>query len=86
MHSRNHSVGSHHGSKKLEIQHEVSPKRHQKREREGIFLHGEIRKLKPTTFDGVKLGEVVKTWLVEMNKCLYLHENSDNEKAIITNF
>ena len=70
MHSRNHSVGSHHGSKKLEIQHKVSPKIHQKREREGNFLHCEIRKLKPTTFDGVKLGEVVKTWLVEMKKYL----------------
>ena len=75
MHSQNHSFGSHHGSKKLEIQHEVSPKRHQKREREGNVLQGYIRKINPTTFDGVKLGEVVKTWLVEMKKCLYLHEN-----------
>ena len=70
MHSQNHSFGSHHGSKKLEIQHELSSKRHQKREREGNVLQGYIRKINPTTFDGVKLGEVVKIWLVEMKKYL----------------
>ena len=70
MHSQNHSVGIHRGSKKLEIQHEVSPKRHQKREREGNVLQGYIRKINPTTFDGVKLGEVVNIWLVEMKKYL----------------
>ena len=41
-----------------------------RKEREGNVLQGYIRKINPTTFDGVKLGEVVKIWLVEMKKYL----------------
>ena len=43
---------SHNGNEELEIHHDFHPIRHWKRNPDGSMLQGELRKLKPPTFDG----------------------------------
>ena len=86
MHSPHHSFGSHHGNKKLEMQHDVFPREHQKRNTEGNALQDELRKLRPPTFDGENNGEVAELWLQEMKKYISLHDYSDNQEVKITIF
>ena len=49
-------------------------------------LQGDLRKLKPPTFDGNKFGEVTEMWLLEMKKYMRLHDYSDNQEACIAIF
>ena len=46
-------------------------------------LQGELRKLKPPTFDGEKYGELVEMWIIEMKKYLRLQDYVDNEESRI---
>ena len=86
MHSQHHSVGIHHGNVKSKIHHKNSPKRQQEIKRGGNSLQGELRILKPPTFDGEKSGEVVEMWLRKMKKYMKLHDYSDNQEARISIF
>ena len=53
------------------------------RKSEVKVLQGELRKLKPPTFDGEKSGEVTKMWLLEMKNYPRFHDYSDNQEAWI---
>ena len=47
----------------------MSPVRHQRRIHEKEELHGEMRKIKPSTFDGEnKRGEDAESWLLGMRR------------------
>jgi hypothetical protein len=47
-------------------------------------LQGELRKIKPPTFDGDhKKGEYVEAWLFDMRKYFQLHNYSSNLEAKI---
>ena len=47
-------------------------------------LQGELRKIKPCTFDGEnKKGEDAEAWLLSMRKYLQLHNYSSNMEAKI---
>ena len=48
-----------------------------------MMLEGELRKLKPPTFDGQNLGDNAELWLMEMDKYLQLHNYSENQEARI---
>ena len=86
MHSRHHSVGSHHGDKKLEMWHDVLVRGDQKRKKEWNVLQGELRKNKPPTFDGENTGEDAELWLEEMKKYLSLDDYSNNKEVKIAIF
>jgi len=52
----------------------VSPIRRQMRSPEGDILQGELRKVKPPTFNGYdSKGEDDEAWLLEMKKYFQLH-------------
>ena len=80
--SRHHSVGSHYGNENLKFKM-MFILEGIRRERHGNSLQGELKKLKPPTFDGEKYGEVAKIWLLEMNKYLQLHDYFDKQKTKI---
>jgi hypothetical protein len=62
----------------------VSPVRHQRRRHELDILQGELRRLKPPTFDGEhRKGEDVEAWLLGMRKYFQLHNYSSNMEAKI---
>ena len=86
MHSQHHLVGSHHGNVKSKIHHKPSPERQQKRKRDENVLQGELRKLKPPTFDEEKSGKVAEMWLQEAKNYLQLHDYSHNQEARIVVF
>jgi hypothetical protein len=59
--------------------------RHQRRRYEKNQLQGELRKIKPPTFDGEnKMGEDVEAWLLGIRKYFQLHNYSSNLEARIT--
>ena len=63
---------------------EVSPVRHQRIKYEKEELHGELKKIKPPTFDGEKKrGEDVESWLLGMRKYFQLYQYSPNIEARI---
>ena len=68
----------------LAIRHDVYSRRHVKRKRDGNALQGELKKIKPRTFDGEKYGEIADIWLLEMKKYLHLHDYSENQEAQIS--
>ena len=58
--------------------------RHQRRRHEKEKLRGELRKIKPPTFDGEnKGGENVENWLLGMRKHFQLYRYSPNLEARI---
>ena len=83
VHSIYHYVESHQGNEEPEIQHDFYHRRHRKRKHDGGTLHGELRKLKPPTFDGEKSIEIIEIWILEMKKYLELHDYFDNQEAQI---
>ena len=61
--------------------------KHNRKEKEiKNVLQGELRKLKPPTFNGEKFGEVVEMWLQEMKKYLQLHDYLNNQEYRISIF
>jgi hypothetical protein len=63
----------------------VSPFRHQRKRYEQNHLQGELRKIKPPTFDGEnKMGEDAKAWLLGIRKYFLLHNYPSNLEAKIT--
>jgi hypothetical protein len=65
-----HSTRIYHASSRPISIPSVSPMRRQRRRLEGDIFQGELRKIKPTTFNGEhKKGEEVEEWLLEMKKC-----------------
>jgi hypothetical protein len=65
----------------------VSPIRRQRRRYEVDDLQGEIRKIKPPTFDGDhKKDEDAEAWLLGMRKYFQLHNYSSNVEAIIATY
>jgi hypothetical protein len=67
--SPTHSVRKPYASEESQSSPEVSPFRHQRRRYEKNHLQGELRKIKPPTFDGEnKMGEDVEAWLLGIRK------------------
>jgi hypothetical protein len=65
----------------------VSPDRHQRRRHELDSLQGELRKLKPPSFDGDREREYdVKAWLLGLRMYFQLHNYSSNLEAIIATY
>jgi hypothetical protein len=65
----------------------MSPTRHQRRRHGSNILKGELRKIKPPSFDGEKKkGEDAEEWLLGMNKYSQLHDYSQNVEAKITTY
>jgi hypothetical protein len=65
----------------------VSPVRHQRRRHEWDGLQGELRKLKPPSFDGEREREDdVEAWLLGIRKYFQLHNYSSNLEAIISTY
>jgi hypothetical protein len=57
----------------------VSLFKHQRRRYETNQLQGELKEIKPLTFDGEnKMGEDVEAWLLEIRKYFSLHNYSFN--------
>jgi hypothetical protein len=53
----------------------VSHVRRQRRRPKGDILQGELRKIKPHTFNGEKInGKEVEAWLLEIKKYFQLHD------------
>jgi hypothetical protein len=66
---------------------EVSPVRHQRRRQEVDILQGELRKLKPPSFDGKKEREDdAEAWFLGLRKYFQLHNYSSNLEAIIATY
>ena len=65
-----------HGKKNNQLDN--CPRKQWKRKHDVMF-EGEIRKLKPTTFDGEKLGDIAKLWLMDIDKYLQLHNYLENQ-------
>jgi hypothetical protein len=62
----------------------VSPVKHPRRRHGSNSLHGELRKIRPPSFDGGnKKREDAKAWLMEMRKYFQLHDYSSNAEARI---
>ena len=63
----------------------MSPTRHHKRRHVKGDLQGELRKIKPPTFDGDnKKGEDAEAWFLGMRKYIHLHNYSSKMEARIT--
>jgi hypothetical protein len=57
----------------------ISHVKHQRRRHGPDSLQGELRKIKPPSFDGEnKKGEDVEAWLLGMRKYFQLHNYSPN--------
>jgi hypothetical protein len=66
---------------------EVSPIRHQRRRHELDSLQGELRKIKPPSFDGEREREDdVEAWLLGLRRYFQLHNYSSNLEAIISTY
>jgi hypothetical protein len=66
---------------------EVSPIRHQRRKQEVDSLQGELRKLKPPSFEGEREREDdVKAWFLGLKRYFQLHNYSSNLKANIVTY
>jgi hypothetical protein len=66
---------------------EVSHVRHQRRRHEVDNLKGELRKLKPLSFDGEREREDnAEAWLVVLKRYFQLHNYSSNLEAIISTY
>jgi hypothetical protein len=66
---------------------EVSLVRHQKRRHELDSLQGELRKLKPPSFDGEREREDdVEAWLLRIGRYFQLHNYSSNLEAWISTY
>ena len=69
-------------SSSTESSPERSLARHKKRRFTQDELVGELRRIKPPTFDGeVKKGEDDKTWLIGLKKFFQLHQYTPNMEA-----
>jgi hypothetical protein len=65
----------------------VSPVRRQSRRLEEGILQGELRKIKPPTFnDEHQKGEEVEAWLLEMKKYFQLHDYPSRVEARIATY
>jgi hypothetical protein len=65
----------------------VSPVRRQRRRPEADILQGELRKIKPPTFNGEhRKGEEVEAWLLEMKKYFQLHDYPSRVEARIATY
>jgi hypothetical protein len=65
----------------------VSLIRRKRRRHEVDILQGELRKIKPPTFNGENMkGEEVKVWLLEMNKYFQFHDYPSRVEAKITSY
>ena len=63
---------------------EVSPVRHQRRRHELDSLQGELRKIRPPSFDGEREREDdVEAWLLGLRRYFQLHNYSSNLEAKI---
>jgi hypothetical protein len=66
---------------------EVSPVRHQRRRHELDSLQGELRKLKPPSFDGEREREDdVEAWFLGLRRYFQLHNYSSNLEARISTY
>jgi hypothetical protein len=66
---------------------EVSPVRHQRRRHELDSLQGEMRKLKPPTFDGEReRGNNFETWFLGLRRYFQLHNYLSNLEARIVTY
>jgi hypothetical protein len=66
---------------------EVSPVRHQRRRHEVDSLQGEMRKLKPPSFDGEREREDdVEAWFLGLRRYFQLHNYSSNLEARISTY
>jgi hypothetical protein len=66
---------------------EVSPVRHQRRRHEVDSLQGELRKLKPPSFDGEREREDdVEAWFLGLRRYFQLHNYSSNLEARISTY
>jgi hypothetical protein len=66
---------------------EVSPIRHQRRKQEIDSLQGELRKLKPPSFDGEREREDdVEAWFLGLRRYFQLHNYSSNLEARISTY
>jgi len=87
--SRSSSRRPHHSKRKkgyasssTENSPERSPLRYKKRRFTRDELVGELRRIKPPTFDGeVKQGEDVEAWLLGLRKFFQLHQYTPNMEA-----
>jgi hypothetical protein len=65
----------------------VSLVRHQRRRHELDSLQGELRKLKPPSFDGEREREDdVEAWFLGLMRYFQLHNYSSNLEAIISTY
>jgi predicted AlkP superfamily phosphohydrolase/phosphomutase len=65
----------------------VSPVRRQRKILEANILYGELRKIKPPTFNGEhKKGEYSEAWLLEMKKYFQVHDYPSQVEARITTY
>jgi hypothetical protein len=82
--SPTHSTKKSYASEESKSSPKVSLVRHQRRRHEQDNLQGELRKIKPPTFDGEnKMGEDVEAWLLGIRKYFQLHNYSSNLEAKI---
>jgi hypothetical protein len=65
----------------------VSPVRHQRRRQEVESLQGEMRNLKPPSFDGeIKREDDSEAWFLGLERYFQLHEYSSNLEARIATY
>jgi hypothetical protein len=66
---------------------EVSPVRHQRRKQEIDSFQGELRKLKPPSFDGEREREDdVEAWFLGIRRYFQFHNYSSNQEARISTY
>jgi hypothetical protein len=66
---------------------EVSPVSHKRRKQEIDNLQGELRKIKPPSFDGEREREDdAKSWLLGLKRYFQLHNYSSNLEARISTY
>jgi hypothetical protein len=86
-HSPPYSKGNFYASEDPISSREVSHVRHQRRRQEVDSLQGELRKLKPTSFDGEKeMEDDIEAWLLGLMRYFQLHNYSSNLEANISTY
>jgi hypothetical protein len=86
-HSPPYSTINSYASKDSISSPEVSPVRHQRRRHEVESLQGEMRKLKPPSFDGEREREDdVEAWFLGLRRYFQLHNYSSNLEAKISTY
>ena len=86
-HSPRNSTGRTHASSGSVSNPSVSLVRRQRRIPEENIFQGELKKIKPPTFNGEhKKGEDVDTWLLEMKKYFQLHDYLSQVEARISTY